>query len=55
MLRKAEKNAQKLGVNNAKFIKSELESLNVDTETVNLVISNCTINHATNKISYNFV
>ncbi len=50
MLRKAEKNAQKLGVNNAKFIKSELESLNVDTETVNLVISNCTINHATNKI-----
>ncbi len=49
MLEKAQKNAQKLGVTNVKFIKSELEKLELPDKTANLVISNCTINHATNK------
>jgi len=49
MLKKAEKNAKKLGVKNAKFIKSELEDIKLETGTADLVISNCTINHATNK------
>lgn len=49
MLQKAEKNATKLGVSNAKFICSELENIQLDNETANLVISNCTINHATDK------
>lgn len=49
MLEKAQKNAKKLGVSNAKFIKSELEDIQLPTETANLVISNCTINHASDK------
>lgn len=49
MLLKAEKNAAKLDVKNVKFIKSELEDLKLDSDTVNLVISNCTINHANDK------
>ena len=31
------------------FIKSELENIKLQTETANLVISNCTINHASDK------
>lgn len=49
MLKKAEKNANKLGVKNVKFIKSELEDLKLPDNTANLIISNCTINHATDK------
>lgn len=49
MLTKAEKNAAKLGVTNVKFVKSELEDIQLKSDTVNLVISNCTINHANNK------
>ena len=49
MLKKAEKNAVKLGVRNVKFIKSELEDIKLPSDTVNLVISNCTINHASDK------
>lgn len=49
MLKKAAKNAAKLGVSNVKFVKSELEDIKIDTATIDLVISNCTINHATNK------
>ncbi|MDA3894126.1 MAG: methyltransferase domain-containing protein [Salinivirgaceae bacterium] len=49
MLKKAEKNAKKLGVTNVKFIKSELEDIKIESNSVNLVISNCTINHASNK------
>ena len=49
MLSKAEKNAKKLGVTNVKFIKSELEDIQLESDTANLVISNCTINHAKDK------
>ncbi len=49
MLKKAEKNARKLGVDNVKFIKSELEDIKLHSNTVDLVISNCTINHAKDK------
>lgn len=49
MLRKAEKNATKLGITNVEFIKSELEDIKLQSETANLVISNCTINHANDK------
>lgn len=49
MLRKAQRNAEKLGVANVKFKKSELEKLDLPDNTANLVISNCTINHAENK------
>lgn len=49
MLKKAQKNADKLGVKNLAFVKSELEDIKLEKETVNLVISNCTINHASDK------
>ncbi|MEN9443287.1 MAG: hypothetical protein RIS47_177 [Bacteroidota bacterium] len=49
MLQKAEKNAEKLGVTNVKFVKSELEAIKIPDDTVDLLISNCTINHASNK------
>ncbi len=49
MLKKAEKNAEKLGTKNVKFIKSELEDLKLESGIVDLVISNCTINHASDK------
>lgn len=49
MLKKAEKNARKLGVENVQFLKSELEDIKLETNTANLVISNCTINHASDK------
>jgi len=50
MLKKAEKNAEKLGITNVKFVKSELEDIKIESGTVNLVISNCTINHASDKL-----
>jgi arsenite methyltransferase len=38
-----------MGIKNVQFIKSELEQLPIDTKSVDLVISNCTINHAADK------
>lgn len=49
MLEKATKNANKLGVSNVKFIKSQLEQISLPDNHANLVISNCTINHASDK------
>ena len=49
MLEKAQKTADKLGVKNATFKKATLEKLPLDDESADLIISNCTINHADNK------
>ena len=49
MLEKAKKNAEKFGVNNVEFIKTELETLPLDDDKIDLVISNCTINHVRDK------
>ena len=49
MIEKAKKNAAKLDITNVQFIKSELESLKLPSNIANLVISNCTINHASDK------
>jgi arsenite methyltransferase len=49
MIKKANKNAAKLEITNVKFIKSELESIQLPSNTADLVISNCTINHAMDK------
>ncbi len=51
MLKKAEKNAKKLGIENVKFLKSSIEVIPLEDKTVDLVISNCTINHATDKVA----
>ncbi|MEA4936413.1 MAG: methyltransferase domain-containing protein [Paludibacter sp.] len=51
MIAKANANIQKFEVKNAKIIKAELERLPLEDNQVNLVISNCTINHASDKIA----
>jgi len=49
MLTKARRNAEKLGFNNIEFIEAELEKIPIEDETADLLISNCTINHAVDK------
>ena len=49
MLEKARQNASRLEVQNVRFIQSELENIELTDNFADLVISNCTINHATDK------
>ena len=49
MLATASENALKFGISNVKFVRSDLEKLELPDSTADLVISNCTINHAANK------
>lgn len=49
MLEKARQNAARFKVNNVRFIKSELEKLELPDKVADLVISNCTLNHADDK------
>ncbi len=49
MIEKARETARKLGISNVAFIKSELEDIALADGVADVVISNCTINHALNK------
>lgn len=49
MIAKAKENLKKFEVTNAEILQAELEKLPLEDNHVNLVISNCTINHATDK------
>lgn len=49
MLEKARKTADKLGVKQVEFIKSDLESINLNSNIADLIISNCTLNHVADK------
>jgi arsenite methyltransferase len=49
MIKKSIETAERLGVTNVKFIRSTLENINLKNEIADLVISNCTINHASDK------
>jgi SAM-dependent methyltransferase len=49
MLRAAAERADRLGIRNARFIRSELEEIALEEGVADFVISNCTINHAQNK------
>jgi arsenite methyltransferase len=49
MLEKARMNAHKFNISNVQFVKSTLESIELSDQIADLVISNCTINHATDK------
>jgi arsenite methyltransferase len=49
MLETSRSNAAKLGVTNVKFIQSDLEDIDIPSSWADLVISNCTLNHASNK------
>lgn len=51
MLDKARKNAEKFNVKNVRFVQSDLEKIELQDKVADLVISNCTINHATDKQS----
>ncbi len=49
MIEKAYSTAERLGITNVKFIHSNLENIRLNDAIANLVISNCTINHASDK------
>jgi arsenite methyltransferase len=49
MLEKAQKTAEKLQVKNVRFLRCELENIELPSDTADLVLSNCTINHAHDK------
>jgi arsenite methyltransferase len=49
MIEKAIDTAQRFGVSNVKFIQSNLEQIQLNSNVADLVISNCTINHASDK------
>jgi len=51
MFKKAVSTAERLGVKNVKFLQSPLEQLAIESKTADLVISNCTINHSSDKQS----
>lgn len=50
MVRRARRDAAKLGLTNVEFIQAELEALPLVSGSVDRVISNCTINHARDKL-----
>jgi len=49
MIAKARTNLKKFEVGNAEILQAELEQIPLKNDSVNLVISNCTINHASDK------
>jgi len=49
MLEKAASTAKRFGATNVRFIKSDLEDIGLDDGIADVVISNCTINHAADK------
>lgn len=49
MLLKARSTAERLGITNVEFVLSQLEDLKLNNNIADLVISNCTINHASDK------
>lgn len=49
MLDKARDAAAKVGATNVRFLKAELEDLPIPSGSVDLVISNCVLNHAADK------
>jgi arsenite methyltransferase len=51
MIKKSVDTASRLGVNNTEFIHSALEKINLKDNVADLVISNCTINHSSDKLS----
>ena len=51
MVDKARRNAEKFGVTNVGFVQSELEKLELPDKIADLVISNCTLNHASDKLA----
>ena len=51
MLVKANNTAERLGISNVRFINSNLEKINIKDGIADLIISNCTINHSSDKLA----
>jgi arsenite methyltransferase len=49
MIQKATITADRLGIKNVRFIDCHLENIGLEDDIANLVISNCTINHSSDK------
>jgi ubiquinone/menaquinone biosynthesis C-methylase UbiE len=49
MISKASGTADRLGIKNVRFLHSPLEKIDIGSDLADLVISNCTINHADDK------
>jgi len=49
MIDKATKTAERMGIANVSFIKTTLENIALEDEIADLIISNCTINHSSDK------
>jgi ubiquinone/menaquinone biosynthesis C-methylase UbiE len=49
MLEKARNNAEKFMVSNVSFVQSDLEKIDLPDKLADLIISNCTLNHASDK------
>ena len=49
MIRRATTTAAKMGVNNVQFIHADLEQIPLESDIAHLIISNCTLNHVSNK------
>ena len=49
MVDRARRTAEKLGITNARFLRADLAAIDLPNASVDLVISNCTINHAGDK------
>lgn len=49
MIQKAKDTASRLTVTNVKFVKSSLEDIALEGDIADLIISNCTINHSSDK------
>jgi len=49
MIQKAVDTANRLGIKNVKFVYSNLEKIELENNFADLIISNCTINHASDK------
>ena len=49
MLEKANRNKEKLGLTNVEFRRGQIETMPVDSETVDVIISNCVINLSPDK------
>lgn len=49
MVRKATSTAAKIGVENVQFVMADLEQIPLESDIADLIISNCTLNHVSNK------
>ena len=49
MIRKAASTAERMGIKNVRFLQCPLEHLAIESNAADLVISNCTINHSSEK------